>query len=82
MSSLRNFNKKSRKDMAYDNMKKHKKTVLYLLCRRYTFGKATGERGQIDHPFPHWSIFLSVKIYLGNLQDVSEKVLAFLNKTS
>ena len=62
--------------------KSTKKTVLYPLSRRYTFGKATGERGQIDHPFPHSSIFLSVKIYLGNLQDVSERVLAFLNRTS
>ena len=38
---LRNFNEIFRKDVAYDNIKSHKKPGLYPLSTRDTFGKTT-----------------------------------------
>ena len=41
-NDLRNFNEVFKKDVPYDIIKSHKKTGLYLLSRKYSFGKTTG----------------------------------------
>ena len=42
---FRNFDEIFRKDVAYDNIKSHKKGGLYRLSKKYIFGKTT-EGGQ------------------------------------
>ena len=44
-----NFNEIFRKDVAYDNIKCHKKARFYALCRKHTFGSK--EDQLYDSPF-------------------------------
>ena len=51
LNDLSNFNEISRKDVAYDNIKSHKKPGIYPISRRFSLGKTEGGRVQID-PLP------------------------------
>ena len=44
---MRNFNEIFNKDVTYDDIKCHKKTVLQPLSRRYIFGKTIGGGGEV-----------------------------------
>ena len=46
LNDLSNLNEISRKDVAFDNIKSHKKPGFHPLCRRYIFRKSTEGRGE------------------------------------
>ena len=52
LNDLSNFNEIFGKDVAYDNIKSHKKPGVYPLSERCSFGKTTGGGGQMDPPSP------------------------------
>ena len=70
LNDLKNFNKISREDATYDNIKRYKKAGLHRLFRRYSFGKTTGD-----------SIEPSPPVSLGLKENKSLKTSNNLRKT-